>query len=50
MNNFRGQADDTACSHTRAIQFFWCLLFGATAVSLMGNVAHAVLPHLPQIL
>jgi hypothetical protein len=30
-------------------RFFWGLLVGATAVSLIGNIAHAVLSYLPPI-
>ncbi len=48
MNKFR-KADGTTHGRTRAIQFFWCLLIGATTVSLMGNVTHAVLPYIPRI-
>jgi Protein of unknown function (DUF2637) len=36
-------------SHSRAVRFFWCFLIGATLVSLIGNVAHAVLPYLSRI-
>jgi Protein of unknown function (DUF2637) len=31
------------------VRFFWCLLIGATMVSLIGNIAHAVLPYLPHV-
>ncbi len=31
------------------VRFFWGLLIGATTVSLVGNIAHAVLPHLSPI-
>jgi predicted DNA-binding transcriptional regulator AlpA len=30
-------------NHHRAVRFFWSFLVAATAVSLIGNVAHAVL-------
>jgi hypothetical protein len=30
-------------NHHRAVRFFWALLIGATTVSLIGNIAHAVL-------
>jgi hypothetical protein len=36
-------------SHRRAVKFFWGLLFGATAVSLIGNMVHALLPYIPRI-
>jgi Protein of unknown function (DUF2637) len=39
----------TQRNHSRAVRFFWCFLIGATLVSLIGNVAHAVLPYLPAI-
>lgn len=44
-----GQAEITHRNHSRAVRFFWGLLIGATAISLLGNVAHAVLPYLPRI-
>jgi Protein of unknown function (DUF2637) len=37
-------------THQKAVRFFWGLLFTATAVSLIGNVAHAVLPFIPRVL
>jgi len=43
------QAEITQRSHHRAVRFFWCLLIGATTVSLIGNVARAVLPYLPPV-
>jgi Protein of unknown function (DUF2637) len=36
--------------HRRAVRFFWALLFGATTVSLIGNVVHAVLPYIPPVI
>lgn len=36
-------------NHYRAVRFFWGFLLGATAVSLIGNVVHAVLPYVPRI-
>ena len=36
-------------NHGRAVRFFWCLLIGATFLSLVGNIAHAVLPYLPRV-
>ena len=34
----------TQRNHHRDVGFFWGLLIGATAVSLIGKIAHAVLP------
>ena len=39
----------TQRNHHRAVRFFWGLLIGATTVSLLGNIAHAVLPYLSLI-
>jgi hypothetical protein len=39
----------TQRSHRRAVRFFWCFLFGATSVSVIGNIAHAVLSYIPRI-
>jgi hypothetical protein len=36
-------------NHSRAVRFFWSLLISATSVSLIGNVAHAVLPYIPRV-
>ena len=36
-------------NHDKAVRFFWFLLSGATLVSLIGNIAHAVLPYLPPV-
>src|SRR4051794_637628 len=36
-------------NHRRAVRFFWSLLIGATTVSLIGNIAHAVLPFIAHI-
>lgn len=44
-----GQAEITHRNHSRAVRFFWGLLIAATAISLLGNVAHAVLPYLPRV-
>jgi hypothetical protein len=44
------QAEITQRNHRRAVRFFWCLLIGATTVSLTGNVVHAVLPYLPHVI
>jgi Protein of unknown function (DUF2637) len=40
----------TQRTHQRAVRFFWALLIAATTVSLIGNVAHAMLPYLPRVL
>jgi hypothetical protein len=39
----------TQRNHRRAVRFFWGLLIGATLVSLIGNVVHAVLPYIPHV-
>jgi Protein of unknown function (DUF2637) len=39
----------TQRNHRRAVRFFWGLLIGATLVSLIGNVVHAVLPYIPRV-
>ena len=44
------QTEITQRNHRRAVRFFWCLLVGATTVSLVGNVAHAVLPYIPGVI
>ena len=41
------QTEITQRNHHRAVRFFWGFLIGATTVSLIGNIAHAVLPYLP---
>lgn len=43
------QSEAAQRNHHRAVRFFWCLLGGATLVSLIGNIAHAVLPYLPPV-
>ena len=35
--------------HQKAVRFFWCLLIGASLISLLGNVAHAVLSFIPRV-
>jgi hypothetical protein len=35
--------------HHRAVRFFWGLLIGATLISLIGNVGHALLPYIPRV-
>ena len=43
------QTEIAVKNHRRAVRFFWCFLLGATTVSLIGNIAHAVLPYLPHV-
>ncbi len=43
------QTEITQRKHHRAVRFFWRFLIGATAVSLVGNIAHAALPYIPRI-
>jgi Protein of unknown function (DUF2637) len=43
------QTEITQRNHHRAVRFFWGFLIGATLVSLIGNVAHAVLPYISPI-
>ena len=43
------QTEITQRNHHRAVRFFWCFLIWATTVSLIGNIAHAVLPYLSRI-
>jgi hypothetical protein len=43
------QMEITQKNHRRAVRFFWGLLVGATTASLIGNIAHAVLPYLSRI-
>jgi Protein of unknown function (DUF2637) len=43
------QTEITQRNHRRAVRFFWSFLIGATTVSLMGNVVHAILPYIPRI-
>ena len=43
------QTEVAAKNHRRAVRFFWGLLIGATSVSLIGNIAHTVLPYIPCI-
>lgn len=43
------QTDTTQKNHRRAVRFFWAFLIGATLVSLVGNIAHAVLPYIPHV-
>jgi hypothetical protein len=43
------QTEISQRNHHRAVRFFWGLLVGATTVSLVGNVVHAVLPYIAHI-
>jgi hypothetical protein len=43
------QIEITQRSHRRAVRFFWGFLIGATTVSLVGNITHAVLPYIPHV-
>ena len=43
------QTEITQRNHHRAVRFFWCFLIGATLVSLIGNITHAVLPYIPHV-
>ena len=43
------QTEITQRNHRRAVRFFWGLLIGATLVSLVGNITHAVLPYIPPV-
>jgi Protein of unknown function (DUF2637) len=43
------QTGTTQKHHQRAVRFFWALLIGATLVSLVGNITHAVLPYIPTV-
>jgi hypothetical protein len=43
------QTETAAKNHRAAVRFFWCLLIGATMVSLVGNIAHAVPPYIPRV-
>jgi hypothetical protein len=43
------QIEITQRNHRRAVRFFWGFLIGATTVSLVGNIAYAVLPYVPHV-
>jgi hypothetical protein len=43
------QAEVTWRNHRRAVRFFWSFLIGATMVSLVGNVVHAVWHLIPFV-
>ncbi|MGB8388156.1 DUF2637 domain-containing protein, partial [Mycobacterium sp.] len=42
------QTEITQRNHHRAVRFFWGFLIGATTVSLIGNITHAVLLYIPR--
>jgi hypothetical protein len=43
------QTEIAAKNHHRAVRFFWGLLFGASTISLVGNIAHAMLSYISRI-
>jgi len=43
------QAESAQHNHRRAVRFFWAFLIGASTISLIGNVAHAVLPYISHV-
>jgi Protein of unknown function (DUF2637) len=43
------QAEVSKRTHRRAVRFFWGLLIGATTISLVGNITHAVSSYIPRI-
>jgi hypothetical protein len=43
------QTDIALKNHHRAVRFFWGFLISATVVSLIGNIAHAVLQYIPHV-
>jgi hypothetical protein len=43
------QTEISQRNHRQAVRFFWALLTGATMVSLIGNITHAVLQYIPRI-
>jgi Protein of unknown function (DUF2637) len=43
------QTEVTQKNHHRAVRFFWAFLIGATLVSLIGNISHAVLSYIPHV-
>lgn len=44
-----GQTEISQKNHHRAVRFFWGFLIAATVVSLIGNITHAVLSYIPQV-
>src|SRR5271167_4336126 len=49
MTTTLAQTEIAARQHARAVRFFWCFLIGATLVSLIGNIAHAVVSYIPHV-
>jgi hypothetical protein len=43
------QTEIAARHHRRATRWFWFLLIGATLVSVVGNIVHALLPYIPVV-
>jgi hypothetical protein len=43
------QTDIAARHHARAVRFFWGFMIGATLVSLIGNVVHAIWHLIPVV-
>ncbi len=43
------QTEITQRNHHRTVRFFWAFLIGATSVSLVGNVVHAMMPYIPHL-
>jgi hypothetical protein len=43
------QTEITQRNHRRAVRFFWGLLIGATTVSLIGNIVHAIWRLIPFV-
>jgi Protein of unknown function (DUF2637) len=49
MSTTMNQTEIAARHHRRATRWFWFLLIGATLVSLVGNIAHALMPYIPAV-
>jgi hypothetical protein len=43
------QTEIAARHHRRATRWFWLLLIGATLVSIVGNIVHALLPYISMV-
>jgi hypothetical protein len=43
------QTGITQWNHRRAVRFFWGFLIGATIVSLVGNIVHAIWHLIPFV-
>jgi hypothetical protein len=43
------QTEIAARHHARAVRFFWGFLIGATLVSLIGNIVHAIWRLIPFV-